>query len=71
MGTNPAMTPEGRVEIERAMLTVNAPRLVKVIVVELDAPTGTMKAAGLAVIVKSLTTRLVVPELVVWLASPP
>jgi len=62
-GTNPAVTPETRLEIDRVMLPVNPPTLVRVIEVEFEPPTGTMRVVGFAMMVKSLTTRLADPEL--------
>ena len=52
------------------MLPVKAPRLVKLTMKLLDVPQTMLALVGLTRMVKSSPTRLVVPELVRWAASP-
>ncbi len=70
LGTKPSVTPVGRVDVESVMLPVNAPRLVKLTVKLPEEPALMLAIVGVTEMVKSLTTRLVVPKLVRWAASP-
>jgi hypothetical protein len=63
-GTKPSVTPTGRVDVDRVMLPVNAPWLVKLTMIEPEEPAGMLRLVVLAEMVKSLTTRVAVPELV-------
>jgi len=71
LGTKPSVKPVGRAEVDSVMLPVKPPRLVRLTVKLPDDPALMLAVVGLTEIVKSLTTRVVVPELVRCTASPP
>jgi hypothetical protein len=64
LGLKDVETPVGTAEFDSVMVPVKPPRLVKLIIVELAAHEVSVNEVGLAEMVKSLTIRLAVPELV-------
>lgn len=64
LGLYDSETPVGTAEFDSVMVPVNMPWLVRLIMVELAAHDVIVSVVGLAEMVKSLTTRLAVPELV-------
>jgi hypothetical protein len=64
LGLNDSETPVGTAEFASVMVPVKLPRLVRLIVVELPPHDVIVSVVGLAAMVKSLTIRLAVPELV-------